>query len=112
MILKYSGHALILESPFTSLRSMMKVHAPFMPFSLVRSFQLDNLSKISGLKQPLLVIHGKNDQICPFRMGEAMWEKAPLPKDLLAVPGAGHNDVALVAGDEYYERIEKLITGS
>ena len=59
MILKHSGRALILESPFTSLRSMMKVYSPFIPFSLVKSFQLDNLSKISELKEPLLVIHGK-----------------------------------------------------
>lgn len=101
----------ILEAPFTTLKELAKKHYPFVPTGLLGSFAFDNLESLAGLKVPLLVIHGKGDEICPFEMGKKLFEAASGVKEMLAVPSAGHNDIVDVAGPEYFSRIQRFVGG-
>lgn len=49
----------------------------------------------------MLIIHGDQDQMVPWSMGETLFDKAPEPKTFLSVPGAGHSDSYLVGGESY-----------
>ncbi len=66
-------------------------------------------SKIGKTSCPVLVIHGDRDELIPTREGLRLFEVAPSPKQLYLVAGAGHNDVSLVAGDEYASRIADFL---
>lgn len=101
----------ILEAPFTTLKELAKKHYPFVPTALLGSFAFDNLEGIKKLKSPLLVIHGKADEICPFEMGERLFESASGVKEMFVVPSAGHNDISDVAGPEYFARIHRFVAG-
>jgi fermentation-respiration switch protein FrsA (DUF1100 family) len=80
--------ALILQSSFKSVRSFA---ARFLvPDFLVRD-PFDNLSVVRNYEKPVLVIHGKNDEIIPFAHGVAL-ESAARNGKMIAYR-CGHNDL-------------------
>jgi len=101
---------LVLISAFTSIRAMARVHYPLIPTALVPD-AYPSLSLISGLRAPLLVLHGENDAIVPTEQGRALFEAAPEPKHLRIVPGVGHNDIGSLAGALLVEEIAAWIRG-
>ena len=88
-----SYRALVLESAFSSLEELSKIHYGFSPSVFFRDFPYQNESKISKIKCPVFMIHGAEDEICPLWMGKRLFQNAPDPKKLLEVAGARHNDV-------------------
>ena len=56
---------------------------------------------------PVSVAHGKRDRIVPVKMGSDVYEAAKVKGQLLLVDQAGHNDVAEVAGEEYWHWLQK-----
>jgi uncharacterized protein len=95
---------LILQSAFTSVRAMARLHYPFIPRALVPD-AYPSLDLIRGLRAPLLVLHGSDDPIVPLMEGEALYEAAPEPKRLEVFPGVGHNDVLARAGSVWIRAI-------
>jgi fermentation-respiration switch protein FrsA (DUF1100 family) len=79
--------ALILESTFTSARSMAASLG--VPGFLVRD-PFDNLSLVREFRQPLLLLHGERDRVIPVRHAHALSEAASGAK-LVLMP-CGHND--------------------
>ena len=95
---------LILQSAFTSVRDMARLHYPLIPLALVPD-AYPSLRLIAALRTPLLVLHGARDTIVPLMHGEALLEAAPGPKRMHVFPGAGHNDLLAEAGDEWVRAI-------
>ncbi len=95
---------LILQSTFTSVRDMSRLHYPFIPAALVPD-AYPTLRLIGGLQAPLLVLHGERDDIVPPSHGHALFDAAPDPKELRVFPRAGHNDLVPLAGATYGEAI-------
>jgi pimeloyl-ACP methyl ester carboxylesterase len=83
---------LILQSPFTSIRDMARLHYPVVPRALVPD-AYPSLRLIRQLAIPLLVLHGERDDIVPLLHGEELYEPATCPKRLVRFPHAGHNDL-------------------
>lgn len=95
--------ALVLESAFTSVKAMGRLHYPLLSRLLgwLLATDYDNLGKIAGLEVPLLQVYGTADGIVPVAMGEALFARAPEPKRLLLLPGVGHNDLFFPGHPEY-----------
>lgn len=85
--------ALVLETPFTNFVDLGKRIYFFLPVNLMMRDRYDNLSKITGLKMPLLVLHGTLDAVVPYRYGKALFDAASEPKRMETFPGGGHNDL-------------------
>ncbi len=64
---------------------------------------IDSVGKISPL--PLLLVHGKDDELIPPRMSQDLFEKAGNPKQLLLVPGMSHNETLESAGGKYVSQV-------
>ena len=73
-------NSIILESPFTSIEESAKIYYPYLPVRLLLKDKYDSLSKINAVKTPILIMHGKKDDIVPFFMGKELFEKANSPK--------------------------------
>jgi fermentation-respiration switch protein FrsA (DUF1100 family) len=99
--------AVVLHAPFTSARELADRHYWYLPRRILR-LELDNLDRARRLRAPLLVIHGTADGIVPFAMGQAVAE-AGHARELVAVRGAGHNDLHDVAGDQYREKFQGFL---
>jgi uncharacterized protein len=91
---------LVLQSAFTSIRDMGRLHYPLIPTALVPD-AYPSLRRIAELRSPLLVVHGDRDAIVPLAHGRALFEAAPGPKRLEIVRGAGHNDLIDARGTPY-----------
>jgi len=90
--------ALILRSPFTSLVEMGRRHYPFLPVSWLLRDRYRSIDRIGRIASPLVVIAGDADRIVPLDDSRALFDAAPGPKTFVVVPGADHNDEALVDG--------------
>ena len=77
---KNNFNSIILESPFTSMENAAKIYYPYLPVKLLLKDKYDSLSKITTIKTPILIMHGKKDDIVPFSMGKELFEKANNPK--------------------------------
>jgi hypothetical protein len=91
---------LILQSTFTDVRGMARVHYPFVPTVLVLD-AYPSARRLAGVQAPLLVMHGDRDDIVPLSEGQALFAAARAPKEIFVVEGGGHNDVLAVMGESY-----------
>ncbi len=86
--------ALIVQSSFTAMTAMAdrQWYSHIFPTSLLVNQRFDSLSKVKSLKLPVLFIHGTADEFIPAVMSQTLYEAAPVPKQLLLVPGGQHNN--------------------
>lgn len=99
----------ILESTFTNLGAMARIHFPLpVPESLLRS-RLNSVDKIGNITERILFFHGDNDDIVPISLGRELFEAAIAPKEFVVISGAGHNDTYLVAGPEYFRKFKAFV---
>ena len=73
-------NSIILESPFTSIENSAKIYYPYLPVKLLLKDKYDSMSKIKMINNPILIMHGKKDDVVPFSMGKELFEKANSPK--------------------------------
>jgi len=101
--------ALILETPFVSIREMAKAALPFLPIGPLLRTRYDMVEKIGKVRAPLLVLHGDKDEVVPYEQGRRVFEAAPSPKEFYAIVGARHNDTYLAGGDSYFKVLRDFI---
>lgn len=89
------GSRLILCTPYTSIRDLAARVAWFLPTSLVVKERFDTLAKAPRIQVPTLVVHGDQDEVVPFAMGEAV-ARAIKGATFFRVPGGHHNDLYAV----------------
>jgi len=93
---------LVLESSFTSaFRTVTRI--PLIPFD-----RFNNIALVGRLTVPLLVIHGQQDFVVPFRNGQQLFAMAREPKRHLWVAGAGHYDLRERAGENYWQTLAEF----
>jgi len=104
---------LIIKSSFTSMENMVNSQGgiyKFFPVKLLLNQKFDSISKLRKLDIPILLVHGTEDVLVPAYMSEELFAVTPTEiKDLYMVPGAGHNNVAAIAGDEYLHKINQFV---
>jgi fermentation-respiration switch protein FrsA (DUF1100 family) len=83
--------AVILQSPFTSLVSLAKYHYPWLLLKPWDKF--NSLDRIKKIHAPLLVLHGKQDQVVPFEEGLILFNQANEPKKMVVFEDKNHNDL-------------------
>jgi hypothetical protein len=91
LALAHAPRAVVLESPFASVRTMANAVLPGAGF-LFRT-RWDSVGKISRLRAPLLVIHGDADEVVPYAQGRAVFAAAPEPKTFFTIRGGRHYDM-------------------
>lgn len=88
------GDAVVLEAPFTSLVDLVAVQYPMEDLSETLTQRWESLSFVGALRQPLMVIHGEEDNVVPLTMGLTIYEAAgSQDKTFLAVGGLGHSEI-------------------
>jgi len=97
---------LIIEAAFTSITAMGRQHYPLLNLLLgwLIDAKYDNLKKIGDLQGPVLLIHGRQDTICPPAMAEQLYAHANDRKRIYWIDAADHND-GLIAGGAVYREV-------
>lgn len=94
---------LLLETPFLSaFRTVTEI--PFLPWDY-----FDNLAKVGRITCPSLIVHGKLDEVVPFRHGKRLHQELPEPKAFLSFEEATHNNIESIGGEKYTSGIREFI---
>jgi uncharacterized protein len=102
---------LILVAPLTSGKGLAKAsNLGFISFLAGNSF--DNISRISNITSPLLVIHGTDDNVIPFEMGKTVFHEAKVIKKFIEIEGANHNNLSTTYKSRYWAPIHDFIMGN
>ena len=109
LALEVPPRALILESPFTSAVDVGQQAFPWLPVRWIMRNRFASIEKIGQYHGPLLIIHGTQDTVIPFAMGQTLFARANEPKRFYAVAGADHNEVAVVGGRLYMQAMDNFL---
>lgn len=82
--------ALLLESPYTSIRAIGEARYPWLPVRWLSRDPFELLSRIGDVRAPVLVMQGGLDDIVPPAMGLQVFAAANEPRQLWSIPEAGH----------------------
>jgi len=104
---KKQAGAVVLESTFTNIGEVMSRFVPGIGTFLKGKF--NSLSKIPQLKAPLLILHGDQDELVSYELGQKLFDKANEPKEFFTLRDAHHNDTYDVGGRAYFETIQQFI---
>jgi uncharacterized protein len=99
---------LVLRSPFVDLAAAAAVHYPFLP---VRAMLWDDYpvrDTVARLIVPVTVVYGETDAIIPPEQSREVAAAAGERGVAVAVPGADHNDPALLDGPELLDAVVAL----
>jgi uncharacterized protein len=102
-------YRLVLQSTFTSLLDLARLHYPFIPIGLLRS-RYASIEKIGSLEVPLLIVHGSDDEIVPLEQARRLYAAANEPKRLFVLEGARHNTILDEGGAPYYAALRAFLT--
>jgi len=100
----------VLEATFTSIRDMVEHTAwRMLPVGLILTQEFNTLAKIPRIRSPLLIVHGTNDAIVPYEMGERLYSAATAPsKRFIRVEGGSHHNLSAVAFEQYRAAVREL----
>jgi len=101
--------ALILESSFTSVPDIAADLYPFLPVGLLSRVDYNVKEKLENVACPVLIVHGPNDEIIPYKHGRALYAAAKEPKRFLELRG-GHNEGFLITGKTYRDGLDGFLS--
>jgi fermentation-respiration switch protein FrsA (DUF1100 family) len=108
LAMKQAPGALILESAFTSVPDVGARTYPFLPVRWLARFQYNTAAYLQSATAPVLIIHSREDEIIPFKFGQALFAGANEPKQFLEIRG-NHNEGFQLSGSDYVEGIDKFL---
>lgn len=119
MAIRHKARGVILESPLTSIEAIAKAARPklfsFLPLHHMVMWMLksrfDSLSKMGDIEIPLLILHGRQDEIIAIEMAKELFAAANEPKSFYIIENAGHNNTYLTGGEAYFEALREFIEG-
>lgn len=96
---------IILEAPFASSEVMVQDASGLsLPASYFTNYTIDNAEEIKKINQPLMWLHGTNDNFLSIKThGEVVYKNhSGTSKNAQRIIGADHGDVPLVMGFNAY----------
>ncbi|MCA3014077.1 MAG: alpha/beta hydrolase [Myxococcaceae bacterium] len=102
------GGRLVLFTPYTSLPDVAARALPFLPVRLLMRDVFDSAARAPRVMQPALVVHGTDDEVVPFALGEALGAALKGAR-LLRVEGGRHSDVA--AREDVWRELGRFAAG-
>jgi alpha-beta hydrolase superfamily lysophospholipase len=99
---------LVLRSPFQDLASVGSVHYPLLPVRTLLRDRYPVAEHIAEVTAPTTVVYGTADSIVPPQQSRTVADAAARLHRLVPIPGADHNDLGLVAGDDVVDAVVEL----
>ena len=103
------GERLVLLSPYTSIVDVANGYFPILPNSLLVRDVFDNAKKAPAIRKPVLVVHGTDDEVIPFALGQKLTALFPSGR-FLPLENGRHNDLFL-RGDTLVDEVARFCRG-
>jgi uncharacterized protein len=97
----------IIDSAFPSLLALGNAHYFPLGYFVPRAMRTADWLNESGV--PVLVMHGKRDDVAPFALGMSLFNALRGPKEMLVSERAGHCEIEALEPQRYYETVISFI---
>lgn len=102
------ARALVVEASFISVPEAAADHYPWLPVRWLSRFRYDVRASLAEARSPVLVVHGRADEVIPFRHGEALFAAAREPKQFLEIDG-DHDRGFVTTGERYRQALRGFL---
>jgi fermentation-respiration switch protein FrsA (DUF1100 family) len=107
---QHPADGVVLESGFPSARTLLRSNPVLWLLSWFASYRFPTQEWMSQVRQPTLVLHGDQDSVIPFRLGQQLYEALPGPKTFVRIEGGDHNDPVPRVPHVYWSAVERFVT--
>ncbi len=73
---------------------------------------MTTLRWLNAAHVPVLVMHGRRDQVIPFSLGKELYDGLTGPKEMLISETAGHCEIPFVEKERYYDTVVRFVRSS
>ena len=101
---------IITVSAFTNMAAVAHQLIPWLPVSLILKYRFDSDRKLAGMSCPILIVHGMQDDLVPFKMAAGLAAAAKGKVTRYNIQGGGHNDIFDVGGQALLGEIDKFLS--
>jgi pimeloyl-ACP methyl ester carboxylesterase len=95
---------IVLITPWDSLRTVVRMHYPWLPGGWVLEHPLDSVAALQSFARPITVLVAGRDEIVGAAGGEALARTLGVSK-LVVLPEAGHNDWASAMTSAHWDEL-------
>ena len=103
--------AVIIENSIPSLTAIGNALYRPLPLGWFALGAMTTTRWLNEAGRPVLVMHGKHDQVIPFALGMQLYDGLRVPKELLISETAGHCEFATCEPARYYETVVRFVRG-
>ncbi len=101
---RYNPAGLIVESSFTSIRDIASEIYSWLPVRWMARYDHPTRDLVAEVNCPILVIHSRDDEIVPYRHGQAIFESAGSQRYFVSLFGS-HNEAFLQDSETYMQGV-------
>jgi alpha-beta hydrolase superfamily lysophospholipase len=105
-----AARCVIIDSSFPSLTAVG--NANYFPLGYFAPWAMQTSAWLNESRAPVLVMHGKRDNVIPFSLGVALYESLRLPKQMLVSETADHCEIESAEPQKYYDAIVNFIANA
>ena len=99
---------LILETPYYSMLDVAQHRFPMFPLKHLLKYQLPTFEFIKKVTCPIIIFHGTDDNVVPFKSGKKLLDELPKSQaQFIQIDGGNHNN--LIEFDAYRSGIETIL---
>lgn len=107
---KNNSRLLVLHAPYYSMQRVIKEYCPILPSFLIR-YKLETYKYIAQCKMPVIIYHGKEDELLKYDNSEELLQVMDSNKDqLITLAGQKHNGIT--NNSQYRNDIRFLLDNS
>ena len=100
--------AVILQSTFTSITDLGAELFSWLPVRRINTIKYDTVNKLPRIEAPVLIIHGRGDDLIGFHHAEQNFKAARDPKSFLEIAG-NHTNVLTADRARYLEGLDRFL---
>ena len=104
------ARCVVIENSFPSLAKLGNALYRPLPLGWVAPLALRTTAWLNEARLPVLVLHGKRDEVVPFALGKELYDGLDVPKEMLVSETGGHCEIPSVEGTRYYDTVVRFIT--
>ena len=100
----------VIENSFPSLAALGNAIYRPIPLGWFAPQAMLTARWLNDAGVPVLVLHGRRDQVIPFFLGQRLYDGLRVPKEMVVSDTAGHCEIPSVDPEKYYGAVVRFAT--
>lgn len=106
---RHPPDGVILEAAFPSMRAILETNPVLWLLSWLSRYRFPTADWMASVRQPTLVLHGDQDRVIRYRLGQRLFASLSGPKTFVTIPGGDHNEAVPPDPGRYWQAIRTFV---